>query len=74
MIEDAMFDQWIRRLAQAVGYPNRVIDLTKPGAGVTAEERRYLGLAAGVIAGKIVSLEAYRTRKERGNYGVLYCR
>ena len=66
MIEDAMFDQWIQRLAQAVGYPNRVIDLTRPGAGVTLEERRALGLAAGVIAGKIISLEGYRTRKRGG--------
>lgn len=58
-----MFDQWIQRLARAVGYDGRVIDLTRPGAGLTPEERRYLGLAAGVIAGKVVSLEAERARR-----------
>lgn len=63
MTHEDMFDQWIQRLARAVGYDGRVIDLTRPGAGLTPEERRYLGLAAGVIAGKVVSLEAERARR-----------
>ena len=41
-----------------------VLDLTRPGAGVTPEERWALGLAAGVIAGKVISLDGYRKRKE----------
>lgn len=56
-------DSLIRRL-DGLMFGGNVIDLTRPGAGVTPEERRYLGLAAGVIAGKIVNFEAYRKRKE----------
>ena len=59
-----MFERLLLTLGRAVGYDGRVIDLTRPGAGVTAEERRYLGLAAGVIAGKVVSLDAYRARRK----------
>ncbi len=42
--------------------PQDVVDLTQAGAGVTPEERAALGLAAGVIAGKVVNLDAYRER------------
>lgn len=65
MTHEDMFDQWIQRLARAVGYDGRVIDLTRPGAGVTVEERRALGLAAGVLAGKVINLDVERARRKR---------
>lgn len=45
----------------------QTFDLTKPDSGVTREEREALFGAAGVIAGTVVDLEAYRaTREGRG--------
>ena len=41
----------------------QLMDLTRPDSGVTPEEREALGIAAGVIAGKVVNLDAYRERR-----------
>ena len=46
----------------------QTVDLTRPGSGVTREEREALFGAAGVIAGTVIDLDGYRkTREGRGS-------
>ncbi|MHB9144670.1 MAG: hypothetical protein ACYC5Y_04965 [Symbiobacteriia bacterium] len=45
-------------------WSNSPLDLTRPGSGVTREERRALWAATGTIAGTVVSLETYRERRQ----------
>ena len=48
-------------------WPNAPVDLTKPGSGVTQEERDYIMRAGRTIydvpLAKVVSLEAYRQQR-----------
>jgi len=67
----------IIKAAQAVflprWQPDGIMDLTRPGAGVSQAEREALGVAANIIAakasGKLVFLAEYRLRRLRGSEG-----